>query len=359
MTQAQVPDQTIRDSNGRVLLFSCDDFVNDICLGNSCFICGAAPGTREFNYEHVVPRWVLRHYKLFGAEMTLPNGEFHHYDSYGVPCCKDCNSFLGDNVEIPVSRLLKGRFDQVAARLDDKAILLLFVWLNLLFIKTHLKDRLLPVNRDSRKGSSKIADTYDWPDLHHIHAVARAPFVGAEVGRAVIGSIAIFPVTDLRAGETFDWIDLTAGQTVAIRAGETGIVAVLNDAKMAQWAIAHILHSIDGPLTTTQLRELAARLAVANMDLKNRPVFGTALSKEAPHNVRLWVEADPQPAFNDFDPPRFGRIMAFALRDLLDRLEIAGDRGADKIRAHLLTGRVTFIGDEHGRFVSRGGKLLP
>ncbi|WP_322012996.1 hypothetical protein [Paraburkholderia sp. J12] len=306
-----------------------------------------------------MPRWVLRHYKLFDADMTLPNGEFHHYDSYGVPCCKDCNSFLGDNVETPVSRLLKGRFDQVAARLDDKAMLLLFIWFNLLFIKTHLKDRSLPVHRDSRKGSGKIADAYDWPDLHHIHAVARAPFVGAEVDPAVIGSIAIFPVNDPRAGETFDWIDLTAGKTVAIRVGEVGIVAVLDDAKMAQQAIAHILYSIDGPLTSTQLRELAARMAVANMDLQNRPVFGTALSLKAPHKVRLWAEVDPQPVFNPFDPPRFGEIMAFALRDLLDRLEIDGDRGAETIRAHLLTGRATFIGDEHGRFVSRGGTLLP
>jgi hypothetical protein len=359
MTQSTLPAYTIRDHDGRVLLFSCDDFINDICNGDACFICGAPQGTTTFNNEHVVPRWVLKHYKLFDEQITLPNGEFHNYASYGVPCCEACNTFLGDNVETPVSQLLKGRFNEVAGRLDDEAIRLLFTWLNLLFIKTHLKDRLLPVHRDTRKGDGMIADDYDWSVLHHIHAVARAPFVGAEVEEGVIGSIAIFPVNDPWAAETFDWVDLTEGQTVAIRVGEVGIVAVLNDAKMAQHAISHILDCIDAPLTTTQLRELAARMAAANADLQNRPVFGTALTNDAAHKVRLWAQVDPYLDFAEFDPTRFGRIMAFALRDLLDRLEINGDRGADKIRDYLLTGRVTFIGDEEGRFVSHGGTLAP
>jgi hypothetical protein len=51
----------------------------DICDGNACFICGAAPGSKKFNNEHVIPRWDLKRYDLFAKEITLPNGSLQRY----------------------------------------------------------------------------------------------------------------------------------------------------------------------------------------------------------------------------------------------------------------------------------------
>jgi hypothetical protein len=60
-------DDTVLDENGAVVYFSLERFVRDLCLGDCCFICGAAPGTVSFNDEHVIPRWLLWRYDLFAS----------------------------------------------------------------------------------------------------------------------------------------------------------------------------------------------------------------------------------------------------------------------------------------------------
>lgn len=42
-------DGSIIDSKGKVIFFSTERFINDICLGDCCFICGAKPSEQEFN----------------------------------------------------------------------------------------------------------------------------------------------------------------------------------------------------------------------------------------------------------------------------------------------------------------------
>ncbi len=51
-----------------------DECAMVICLGRCCFICGAQPGSKVFNDEHVIPEWVLRKFNLFNRTITLPNG---------------------------------------------------------------------------------------------------------------------------------------------------------------------------------------------------------------------------------------------------------------------------------------------
>jgi len=41
-------DGTVLDRDGKVVFFSAERFVNDICLGACCFICGVAPGIVDF-----------------------------------------------------------------------------------------------------------------------------------------------------------------------------------------------------------------------------------------------------------------------------------------------------------------------
>jgi hypothetical protein len=79
------PDHSVVDETGKVIFFSTDRFVNDICLGNCCFICGAKPEDKPFNNEHVLPEWLLRRHNLFDKAITLPNGATVRYDRYTVP----------------------------------------------------------------------------------------------------------------------------------------------------------------------------------------------------------------------------------------------------------------------------------
>jgi hypothetical protein len=46
------PDGSIIDETGKVLFFSTNRFIDDICLGDCCFICGAKPGQKPFNNDN-------------------------------------------------------------------------------------------------------------------------------------------------------------------------------------------------------------------------------------------------------------------------------------------------------------------
>jgi hypothetical protein len=52
-------DDSVESDDGRIILYSAPRFLAEIRYGDGCFICGAKPGTKEFNNEHVIPNWVL------------------------------------------------------------------------------------------------------------------------------------------------------------------------------------------------------------------------------------------------------------------------------------------------------------
>jgi hypothetical protein len=346
---AGIPARTIRAKDGRVLIFSCQEFVDDISLGHSCFVCGARPGSKKFNDEHIVPKWVLKRCHLFQKSITLLDGQVRTYGRYKLPCCEDCNSLLGRRVETPVSKLLAGGFDAIIERLDSDGIHLLFMWLCLLFFKTHLKDRSVPQHPDPRQSQGWLADAYDWGDLHHLHCVARAPYTEASIEPAVLGSIKVFQIFDEGTPDTFDYRDFTVPQTISLRIGDFAVVAVLNDSGAAQMAWDPIWPKITGPISTLQLREVATLLGCANDDLLNRPIFGTAYSPMT-DAVRLYAEHDETPEFATFDPTKFGAMFAYTLRERMDHLAIDGESDPAKVEALVRSGAVRFLLDEQGQF---------
>lgn len=76
----QKSERDIIADDGRVLMFSAERFLREVVMGDHCFICGAAPHAAVFNAEHIIPRWILRRYKLFDFTITLPNGRRIRYD---------------------------------------------------------------------------------------------------------------------------------------------------------------------------------------------------------------------------------------------------------------------------------------
>ena len=340
--------RTFVDIHGRTLLFSCDDFVDRICKGGACFVCGASPSETTFNDEHIVPRWVLRRFGLFDKSITLPGGERRRYGGYRVQCCASCNTLLGERVETPVSELLSGEFDQVSARMQSEdAVELVFIWLALLFLKVHLKDGAVPIHKDRRQGTHVIGDLYDWAELHHVHAIARARYTGAALLPFVVGSIFFVEVDD-RGGGGWDFVDLTFAHTIAVRLGRVGIVAVLNDAGAAGSAWSHRLSSISAPISGAQFRELAAMFAVANDDILERPTFGTLILES--RWVTIFARVPAKLTMADFDPRKFGAALQFALGNVINSIAVDGSRDPDYVRERIASGEVRFLIDENGNF---------
>jgi hypothetical protein len=99
-------DGSVLDETGKVVYFSLERFVRDVCLGDCCFVCGASPADVPFNNEHVIPEWLLRRYDLFARTLILPNGTTVRYDRYTVPCCTPCNTLMGRVIEQPMREII-------------------------------------------------------------------------------------------------------------------------------------------------------------------------------------------------------------------------------------------------------------
>jgi hypothetical protein len=336
------PDQTIVDREGRILLMSCQRFVDEIVMGDACFVCGASPKDKPFNDEHIIPRWVLRRFGLFDKEITLPTGERRYYRGYRVPCCVACNSLLGDTLETPVSKLLEGDYEDVARRLDEPALRLLFTWMSLVFFKVHLKDRSVRLHKDLRLGLEVIGDAYDWGDMHHLHAVARSPYTKASLLPEAIGSLQVYEITGELTSDGWDYLDFTFDQTAIVRVGRIGIVATLNDSTAAESAWSDRLDVIDGPISELQLREIGAMFAVANRNLVDRPMFATLVFDKT---IVMIAGRRPPLRLNEFQPEEFGHALLFAVRNYVDAkaIMVDGTRDPAEVAAAISTGHVRFL----------------
>ena len=130
---------TVLTIDKKVIFFGIEDFMDKIANGDCCFICGAEPNSKKFNNEHIIPDWILKKYNLNSNFITLPNGTKFKHNQYKVPCCKDCNSELGEVYEKPISQLLSKSYSEIIEiiKQEPETVHFLFRWLNLIFLKTH------------------------------------------------------------------------------------------------------------------------------------------------------------------------------------------------------------------------------
>jgi len=257
-----------------------------------------------------------------------------------------CNKLLGQEVENPVATLFAGGYDALINHCKAEGPYLLFTWLSLIFLKTHLKDRSLLINRDRRIASQKISELYEWPELHHIHCIARTAYTGVTLSHEAVGSIFLLPIkTDFRFGD-FDYADNYLGRTILLRLGDIGLICVLNDACAAMNLLKDSIQKFTGPLNPIQFRELFALCTYANFALKDRPQFFTVV--DADKNL-LTIGAQLPEAWEsvDFDEEQFGRILYPALFSPLKVLDLPEP---DKWYESARQGKLTFLFDENGHF---------
>jgi|GEM_PF-4357372 len=123
-------DGSIIGPDGKILFFSLERFKREIVEGDCCFICGCSSDKHAFNDEHVIPDWLLREFDLQNKEISLPNRAGLKYSKYKVPCCAGCNSLLGQVLEVPVSKLLKGGYEAIYQHVKRDGPWLLYLWLS-------------------------------------------------------------------------------------------------------------------------------------------------------------------------------------------------------------------------------------
>lgn len=329
---------------GEIRHFSQRAFVKLASDTSRCFICGIGAADCQFNDEHVIPDWLLRRFCLHSRRITLPNGHQLMYGRYTLRCCQSCNSLLGRNIEIPISQLFVEDFHATVENFHANAPILLYQWLCLLFIKLHLKDREIRMDPDPRNESVQISEIYDWEGLHHIHSVAMAAHSGAKIDDSVPGTTFVFEMKPEL--EEFDLLSLSDYSTILIRIGSVGIVSVLNDCGFVGPMVSEYLSYISGPMSSIQLREVAARLAYGNKSLTNRPVFWSELERERILTIRSRPPASGE--CGEVDKAELGHLIAFSCGPLLKRSSTPEPE--EKIR-QLQRGEIQFLYRDDGSFI--------
>jgi hypothetical protein len=349
-------DGSVLNAVGKVIFFSTERFIRDICLGHCCFVCGATPNSKAFSDEHVLPEWLLRHGDLYDSEIILPNEGSVRYDRYTIPCCADCNKLMGDVFEQPISEAMKGGY----ARLSDFVLngggFKIFVWMALIFLKTHLRDRAHRFHLDARKGAEKITEQYDWELLHHLHSLARCFYTDCRIEEKSIGSFLVVPVRESNFMDRFDFGDLFVPHTMFMRLDDIGIVTVFNDANGALTFFSDFLAKLTGPVSVLQLREIMVEFAWLNLHLKERPTFSTELHLME-ENCRLVVERPPQFELVKLNYRLRGDLLYGAVRHLLPKIPLqhhSTEQAVELIRS----GNLSFLRDDRGQFIEQSWKPI-
>jgi hypothetical protein len=339
--------KTIVDKDGRILLFSVEDFYNEIVQGNKCFICGVSSSLKKFNEEHVLPDWLLSEYDLHNKTVTLPNGANFQYGRYTISCCEECNTLLGNKIEIPVSRLLKLPYSEIYQSIIDNPdnLRLLFNWSMLVFFKTHLKDKDFRWSLDRRKGDEKISDVYAWEEMHHIHCVIRAFYTNAIVDNKVIGSIMVLPALSHPSIGRFDFTDNANGKSIMLRLDEFCIICVLNDSCGAYTLFAENINKIKGALSPFQLREIFSHISYINSNLKERPVFHSRFFENGDYHITADVPEIAQLIDENLREFTFGEVMYCYCKDMIQNNE-QGKLILDQIKK----GHYTYLYTSEGEF---------
>jgi hypothetical protein len=340
--------KTIINGKGEIVFFGLKHFLDDIANGDCCFICGAKPDSKEFNDEHIIPDWILRKYKLHKEYVTLPNGSKFKYSQYKVPCCKDCNSELGKTYEEPISELLGKSYNDIVAEInkDPKIVHFLFKWLSLIFLKTHLKDKLLLAERDTRINAGFLSDDYYWEDIHHIHCVARSHYTKAKIDSNVYGTIFILPAMVVDRFGGFDFIDSQAGKAIMLQLGEFTIISVLNDSCASSTIFMEQIKKINAPLSPFQLREIVAHLNFINLSLKERPVYKSVITYQGEYRIKATV---PETLYLLDEEKRFvtpGQFLKYYVEPMIGDVE-----NRDKVLKELEEGKRNYLFDENGDFI--------
>lgn len=284
----------------------------------------------------------------------IPNHTLFRYSGMTVPCCTACNTEMGNRFEEPMSALFAGGHDAVSEELKNHGPWQLFCWMALMFLKTHLKDKYLNYHLDRRKGDMKIAEIHSWEELHHLHCIVRSFYSGARLDQEVIGSLLVVPAKVRPHFEGFDFIDLSAAQTMLLCIGDVAVIAVLNDSQAAMSvAFEGLKKRLGGPLSPLQLREVAATLACINLRVEPRAQFFSEIDAlRETYSIKAARPDEVQMSAWDYE--LYGQMMHTLTEDM-----IKGMDNAEEVRNLVKTGRYTFLTTPDGNFDVDSMELAP
>jgi len=333
----------IYDQTGKLIFLNAKQFESRIIESDNCFICGCPRSDKIFNDEHVIPQWILRESQLYDKLFTLPNGKHLKYGSLTVPCCSECNTFLGKTYEDVLKPAFLGGYESFKEYLSKNGFRKLLIWLNLIFFKCHYKDKFLTSELDKRKQNNQtiLEQNYESSHLHHIHCVSRSDYTGAIVDKKTWGSIWVLPAFSIPNMNQYDYGDNYASRSLFIRIGEIAIVCVLCDACGTLSSLYGELEKmIGGPLTQVQIREFFATTTYLNLLTENPPVFTSAIKNGI---YKISSTHDEKLKKSEFNHEDYGFLLHHMIKEHIGH-------ASSEVLTSIKKGKFTYLTKQDGTF---------
>ncbi len=221
---------------------------------NECFLCCCKLNKENSTYEHVIPKWLQKKYKLWDQILRLKNNTTFFYRNLTIPCCFTCNNKvlkpLEDKIQTAHS---KGIEDFQKLDKND-----LFLWLGKIYYGILYKELFLKWDRKS-KGMENI-NSPEFMDSFFMH------FLFLQSARTNIVFENFFPAslyifeTQENEENNWDFIDNHNTLFIAIRMGKIGVISLLQDCEKSKTLEEYLGIYKRIALHPIQFRELTSKI---------------------------------------------------------------------------------------------------
>lgn len=290
-----------------------DPFSNMSFDYDKCFLCGNMLGD-ENSAEHIIPKWLQHKYDLWNKKIVLLNQTEIPYKQLTIPCCKSCNNESLGQVEKEIQTASNTGFQQFNT-LDSLRI---FQWVGKIYYGLLFKE--LSLNADRRNPAQGKITTPDllerYKTLHMLLQSVRRPF---EFSGSLPWSIFVVEMLEFGDNRDFDYADNFYALTFAIRFGEIGIIAHLQDNGIHQEILQEYYNQFSGiKLHPIQFNELIARATYHSLLMNRTPKYISILpdnDQEPARIISMPLQGmSDKPIFDEWVPEVYARYLEFYLR---------------------------------------------
>jgi hypothetical protein len=263
-----------------------------------CFLCGVGINKKNRSAEHIFPDWLLKKFDLWDERLVLLNRTSIPYREIKIPCCKECNNIHLGKLEAIMERATDGGYEKFSKLPKEKV----FLWLQKIFYEMlYLELRLFFDRSDEKKGTiinKEMLETY-----RMCHLFLQSARINTRFHEPYPWSVFIFKLQ--KNGQTkldFDFKDDIFSLNIAIRMGDIGVIACLQDNNSQEQIFEDEFRKIKKhSLHPMQFNELIARIFYKE-SLRNRiPKYMTFLGKDHLEIVSLpLVGLSSKPIYDDW-----------------------------------------------------------
>lgn len=272
-----------------------------------CFLCGENMDKNNPTLEHVIPKWILNKYNLWDHKITLLNQTHLNYRHLTIPCCAPCNNNYLSKIESEVKASHEAGFKKFEK--IDKEIL--YYWLGKIFYGIIYRE--LSLLNDRSNPALGYITSHEFLDDFKAHYIFLQGIRGLhKFEKFSPASIFIFKTQCPDEPELqWDFTDDVRSMFIAIRMGEIGIIAVLQD-NGSNETMKNLLGDFSQiQLHPIQFKEAAAQIVYKSLLFNRTPKYISIADNDKAKTIQMPIAGlSSKPVYDDWDMHEYAKILS-------------------------------------------------